>query len=357
MLTLLAGGSTNCLLDLGPINMPPTAEITAPAQSQSLYFEKVIFAAKITDADQKSDSLSVAWYIGADADCDKAVAGTPASCEMQRNDQCYFTPKVLGSICVVVRVTDRYGAKAEASRVFQVVDRPPTAVIEQTSPASTDSPLPLLSKLSFCGIHSTDPDPNDAAGLTYTWKVTQPDNTALVAKTCPSPDKPDTCSFTASMPGTYHVQLTVEDPNHMPSAPASVDVVIAEDQPPCITGTTPRSLQTLAFSTDTESFVVDSVADDVDPYPESTSGTFTWRYRIGTTGDFQRWQTGSNRLSVGPELFATALDLNEDLQIRVEYQDSVGHSLSSCDQNADRCELVPRSGCAQWVTWTVMVLP
>jgi REJ domain len=331
--------------------MPPTAQITTPVQALHRG-DKMTFTATIHDPDQSSDSLKVDWYVGTDGDCDKAMAGTAASCGTQRNDQCLFTPNTPGSICVAVRVTDRYGASAVASRVFTVENRAPTAAIVQTSPAPTTAPLPLLSNLAFSAADSTDPDPNDTEGLTFTWTVTQPDKTTVSLGTCASPDTPDMCSFTASMPGTYHVQVTVTDPCQASNS-ASVDVVIAQDQPPCITGTTPRSLQTLAFSDQTESFVVDSVADDVDPYPESTSGTFTWLYRIGTTGDFQRWLmlANSNRLAVGPALLAQAV--GDVIQIRVEYQDSRGHSLSSCDQDADRCELIP--GCAQWVTWTVTV--
>jgi hypothetical protein len=358
MLTLLAGGSTNCLVDHGPINMPPSAQITTPVQALHRG-DKMTFTATIHDPDQSSDSLRVDWYVGTDGDCDKATSGSPASCGTQRNDECLYVPKSLDSICVAVRVTDRYGATAAASRVFTVEDQAPTADIVQTRPAPAASPLPLFTNLTFSAAGSDDPDPNDQENLAFTWTVTQPDNTTLLVDTCPSLDTPDMCSFTASMPGTYHVQVTVKDPSQVKdpslpaSKPASIDVVIAQDQPPCITGTTPRSLQTLAFSDQTESFVVDSVADDVDPYPESTSGTFTWLYRIGTTGDFQRWLTlaNSNRLAVGSALLVQAV--GDVIQIRVEYQDSKGHSLGSCDQNADRCELIP--GCAQWVTWTVTV--
>jgi hypothetical protein len=359
MLTLLAGGSTNCLVDTGPINMPPTVQITGP--SQSLHRgDNVIFTATIHDPDQSSNSLNAAWYVGPDA-CDKATSGSPASCGTQHNDQCLYIPKSLDSICVAVRVTDRYGATAADSRVFTVDNRAPTAVIEQTSPAPTASPLPLLTNLTFSAAGSDDPDPNDKENLTFTWTVTQPDKSTLLVDTCPSPDTPNNCSFAASMPGTYRVQVTVKDPSQVKdpslpvSNPASIDVLIAQDQPPCITGTTPRALQGIAFSYETKSFVVDSVADDVDPYPGSSSGTFTWRYRIGQTGEFERWTTlaNSNRLAVGPALLAQAINDIGVIQIRVEYQDSKGHSLSSCDPNADRCELIP--GCAQWITWTVQV--
>ena len=119
--------------------MPPTVQIAKP--DQSLYRgEPVTFAATIHDPDQSTDSLDVVWYIG--ADCNQAAAGNPANCASQSKDQCSYSPPELGSVCVVVRVTDRYGAKAEARRAFSVEDRPPTAIIQQTSP-TTAAKLPL----------------------------------------------------------------------------------------------------------------------------------------------------------------------------------------------------------------------
>ncbi len=349
--TLLAGGSTNCLIDTGPINMPPTVQIDD--LNQSLNRDKpVIFTATIHDPDQSTDSLNVAWYVGANDNCNKAATTAPQNCNSQRNDLCSYTPTAPGPLCVIVQVTDRYGAKATASRVFTVQDQPPTAVISLISPAVIAGPLPPSSSLSFSAASSTDPDdPNGS--LTFGWTVTQ-NGTSLSASTCPSPQTPAICSFTAATPGAYHVQLIATDPSQMKSAPISVDFVINEDQPPCIVGYSPASLQTMASAGEDNSFIVTSVADDLDPYPGSTGstlGTFTWWYRVGTTGGFQREVPQvSNRLDVNADFFATG-DL---IQIRVAYQDRVSRPLSSCDQDAETCDLVP--GCAQWVTWTVQFL-
>jgi hypothetical protein len=456
LLTLLAGGSTNCLLDTGPTNMPPTVQITGP--DQPLYRQKVTFTANVHDPDQSTASLDVAWYVG--ADCGHATAGTPICRASQPgNDQCQYTPQTLDSICVVVRVTDRYGATTTASRVFDVQDRPPVAAIERTSPVSTDAILPLFSKLVFSAAGSTDPDDDDAQHLTYTWtvtqpdgsslsatdcpsqqtpaicsfaasipgkyhvqvtatdarqldnsasldvviaqdqrptaaiqrtsplstatplplfstltfsaaqstdpdmvngdtltfawKVTQPDGTDLSAATCPSPQTPAVCTFTAANPGTYHVQLTATDSSKLSSAD-SLDVAIAQDQPPCIVGFSPTTLSTIGFANQSMTFQVSNVSDDGDPYTGSgpTTGTFIWSYRTSTNGAFMRMRNlyNSNRMDFGPGSFV----IGDVVQIRVEYQDRVGRSLSSCDANADRCELVP--GCAQWVTWTVYFL-
>lgn len=458
LLTLLAGGSTNCLLDTGPINMPPTVQITGPAQP--LYRQAVTFTANVHDPDQSTASLDIAWYLGADGNCDHATASTPICRTSQAgNDRCSYTPEDLASVCVVVRVTDRYGATATASRVFDVTDRPPVAKIERTSPASTDATLPLFGKLTFSATGSSDPDDDDTQDLTYTWtvtqpdgsslsatdcpsqqtpaicsftastpgkyhvqvkatdayqmdnsdsldvmiaqdqpptafiertsplstttplplfstltfsaaqstdpdmvngdtlsfvwKVTQPDGTDLSVTTCPSPQTPALCSFTVANPGTYHVQVTAKDSSHVASAPVSADVAVATDQPPCIVGFSPTTLNTIGFADQSLTFQVSNVSDDGDPYTGSgpTTGTFIWSYRTSTNGAFLRMpRYNSNRMDFVPGVFV----IGDVIQIRVEYQDRVSRNLSSCDPNADRCELLP--GCAQWVTWTVSFL-
>ena len=269
LLTLLAGGSTNCLLDTGPTNMPPTVEINGLDQPLH-YGEEVIFTANVSDPDQSTASLDVAWYVETHGNCNHATANTPVCRASQPNDKCGYTPQDLGSICVVVRVTDRYGATATASRVFAVTDSPPVAKI---SPASTDTTLPLFSKLTFSAAGSSDPDPNDA--LTYEWTVTQPDGSVLSATTCPSPQTPDVCSFAASMSGRYHIQVTVTDAHQMDNS-ASLDVAIAQDQPPTavlerispLSTTTPLPLfSTLTFS----------AANSTDPdLANGDTLTFTW---------------------------------------------------------------------------------
>ena len=434
--------------------MPPTVQITGP--DQPLYRQKVTFTANVHDPDQSTASLDVAWYVG--ADCNHATASTPMCRATQvGNDQCGYTPQTLDSVCVVVRVTDRYGATATASRVFDVKDSPPVAVIERTSPVSTDAILPLFSKLVFSAAKSSDPDPNDALTyqwtitqpdgsalgdtnchledrpttcsftasipgkyhvqvtatdahqmdnsasldvviaqdqpptaviertspsstttplplfstltfsasqstdpdmvngdtLTFAWKVTQPDGTDLSAATCPSPQTPAVCTFTAANPGTYHVQVTATDSSKLSSAD-SLDVAIAQDQPPCIVGFSPTTLSTIGFANQSMTFQVSNVSDDGDPYTGSgpTTGTFIWSYRTSTNGAFMRMRNlyNSNRMDFGSGSFV----IGDVVQIRVEYHDRVGRSLSSCDPNADRCELV--AGCAQWVTWTVYFL-
>ena len=145
--------------------MPPTVQIAE--RNQPLHRgDPATFTANVHDPDQSTASLNIAWYVARDGNCEHATATTPICRTSQPNDQCGYAPQDLGSVCVVVRVTDRYGATATASRVFEVKDRPPVAVIERTSPVSADATLPLFSELTFSAAKSTDPDPNDAEFLT-----------------------------------------------------------------------------------------------------------------------------------------------------------------------------------------------
>ena len=355
MVTLLAGGSTNCLLDTGPINMPPTVQIDELNQSLHRGEPSATFTATIHDPDQSNDTLNVVWRVGhvsTDADCATAEASALGSCKSQpSNDRCVYIPQTLDPVCVVVRVTDRYGAKTEARRNFTVQDQPPIAGIKRTSPLSATAPLPLFSNLTFSAAppNSTDPDPGDEDSLSYSWTVIQPDGTKLSVGTCATVETSGTCSFATTMSGTYHVEVTVADVSGASSQPASVDVTIAQDQPPCIVGFKPETPLTYASPDQSTTFAVNNVNDDADPYPGSTLGTFTWWYRRGTSGSFARLSNPyqSNQVDFGKGVFVSG----DIIQIRVEYQDRINRSLSSCDQGADRCELVP--GCAQWVTWTV----
>jgi len=340
----------NCLLDTGPINSPPTVRIT---DLGPLHLgQNVTFTATIHDPNQSTDSLEVEWRVGGVGDdCDIAAAKSPPTCT---GTECACnTPGKPGAFCVEVRATDRYGASASDSHTFTVEDRAPSAVLKRTDPLATANPSPFLSKLAFSAADSTDPDPGDQDKLTFSWTVTQPSGQKLSINTCPSPDTPALCWFVAEEPGTYRIQVIATDPSQTSSEPASLEVEVAQDQPPCIAGFTPASLQTIGFADQTNSFIVTWVNDDGDPYPGSTSGTFKWFYRSGQTGDFARLSNpyNSNRLDFGPDVFA----IGDLIQIRVQYQDRINRSLSACDQNADRCEL-NHDGCAQWVTWTVSFL-
>jgi hypothetical protein len=365
LLAILADGSTSCLLDTGPINVAPTVKIDDLAGP--LHRDKsvpVTFSATIHDGNDRIDRLVVAWHIG--PDCDSAAKGPEEPSTSDSTSKCNYliptSPPDLTSICVLVRVTDPYHASTEASHVFLVEDRAPTAGIERTSPASTTATFPLLSKFAFTAEKSKDPDGDD---LTFTWTVTQPDGLGLSAnsaKTCPSADNPKLCSFTAQQPGTYRVLVRVEDPSHK-GGEDSVSVVVAKDSPPCIQAFKPASLTTIALVPDNK-FEVDYVADDVNPYPVASesgtsSGTFTWKFRSGTDGPFQRFRF-DNGASVSALSFKegdlAAISGGKDtIQIRVEYRDHPDLDLSSCSENAERCEL-NHDGCAQWVTWTVSLI-
>jgi hypothetical protein len=351
LLILLAGGSINCLLDTGPTNRLPTVQIEE--LNHPLYRgQETTFKATAYDPDQDTDSLAIAWYL--DDNCDRAIANEQVSCLNGGGTACSYKPEKLGQLCVVAEVSDRHGGKATASRKFTVENRAPTAVIVRTVPASTSTTFPLQTSLTFSAADSSDPDPDETARLTYQWTVTQPDGKKLSANTCPSAQSPATCSFTSQDSGSYRVQLVVTDPNKADSPPATLDVVIDQDRPPCIDGVSPTTQsRTIAFVDQTNSLIVTLVNDDVDSYPGSSPGTFTWYLRRGTSGEFARLNEtfNSNRLDIGVGAFMVG-DL---VQFRVEYRDRIKRDFSACtNTNSTRCELNP--GCAQWVTWEVLFL-
>ena len=342
-------GASGCLLDFGPINKRPSVQIN---EHEPLHRgETVIFAAAIIDPDEKTETLTVDWHVG--DSCDAASRTPPLSCESNVTCSYNVPAQAPDSLCVVVTVTDRYTASASDSRVFEVENRAPWADIKRTAPltsTSGSSSFPLLTSFEFSGEASDDPDPGDKTRLVYTWRVTL-NGQGLSYPKCADASRPWICAFTAQDPGSYRISLTVKDPGQKASAPASLDLDVADDSPPCIVDYDPSSLEPVRFAAQKNTFAVRAVKDDVNPYPSPNAGTFRWSYRRGLTGEFSRYSVSSNRLDFDEGSFR----IGDQIQIRVEYQDDKHRSLLSCDTNKPLCSL-NNDGCVQWITWTVTFL-
>jgi hypothetical protein len=104
------------------------------------------------------------------------------------------------------------------------------------------------------------------------------------------------------------------------------------------------------------------VDDDGDPYPpraDASGGRFVWS--LDTGAGFRRYTTPVqlSEFNVRPNSYRPG----ETVHLRVQYLDRVdlgatgGRDYSTCDPaSLGNCELTPRSGCYQWVTWTVQYL-
>ena len=272
------------------------------------------------------------------------------------------------------------GATATATLSYEVVDQAPIAVIEiqqtvgQPAPvAGQPYPLALYSTITLSGTGS-DPDSEDIALLTPIWSVYAADDTQIVLPGCPDNSKgPYVCTFSTATPGTYRVELVVND-NTMKSDPAVQFIQVAEDQLPNIVidsaeplpQTSPNESPLLLAANQVNTFTINRVDDDGDPYPTADPlnpypappAGFVWFFRLDQTGDlFKRWIGGGPTFTIPANTYLP----QQTIQVRAEYHDRVtacqpktpGCSavFAACDPNATICYSFDLR--VQWVTWTV----
>lgn len=170
-----------------------------------------------------------------------------------------LTPDAPGDYEVTVRATDPFMEATTASRTLHIQPgQLGVPQIDLVSPAGT-GPYPIGSLFQVSGAHSTGDGP-DLPGCNWTGFEPPPGSNA--APTVPCNDPASQC-FTADVPGTYRIGLSVHD-DAGDSQPIWASYVVAPDQPPCIEHTTPDFGTPMTTAT---RFVVDSVFDDLDPYP------------------------------------------------------------------------------------------
>lgn len=375
---LLAGWTAGCLLFTDAINNAPSVAITVQQDGQdanSLVRSKTAyFTAQASDPDQSTDSLQFDWYQG--KTCDKALAGSPVP--NAGHVPFPFQPADLGTGCVAVVVTDNRGATATATLKYEVVDQAPVADIKilpaagQTDPVDGQTyPLALYSELTLSGADSSDPDDVQPTPI---WHVYSADDTEISLPGCPDNSKgPYVCTFSTETPGAYRVKLVVND--NIKTSTAEQVIQVAEDQLPSIDinsaqplpPTSPNQPPRLLSANLDNSFTINRVVDDGDPYPSSDSlhpspvspAGFVWYFRYDQPGaHFDRWIGDSPIFTIPAGAFLP----EESIQVRVEYHDRVTACqpmtadcdavIQACDPNATICYSIDHR--AQWVTWTVV---
>jgi hypothetical protein len=379
LLCLLAGGTAGCLLFTDPINTAPTVAISpGPEPLQLVRSKRAQFTAIATDPDQGVDSLGFGWY--RDKTCEKALNG--ALLAQNSSPVMFFQPTDLASGCVAVVVTDNRGATASATLKYEVVNQAPTASI--TIPTSAGQPAPVPGQPYPLALYSTitllgtakDPDSEDISLLTPIWHVYYPaDGPEISQPRCPDNSKgPLVCTFATATPGSYRIELFVNDADNAKSAPAEQFIQVAGDQLPNIVlgnaqplpPRSPNEPPLLLFANLDNTFTINRVEDDGDPYPPSTPSSptlnsqagFVWYYRTPTTVLFQRLIGGGPNFTIGKDTF----NPQQVVQVRVEYHDRVTAAcqpstpgcdavFAACDRNATICYSSDLR--VQWVTWTV----
>jgi hypothetical protein len=254
------------------------------------------------------------------------------------------------------------------------VDQAPVAFIEiqQTvgQPAPVDGqpyPLALYSEITLSGKNSTDSD-DDFKLLTFIWNVYAADGTQIVLLGCPDNSKGAyVCTFSTTTPGSYRVELVVSDSSNSQDT-AEQFIQVAEDQLPNIVidsaeplpQTSPNESPLLLAANLDNTFTINRVEDDGDPYPTADPlnpypappAGFVWFFRLDQTGKlFKRWIGGGPTFTIPANTYSP----QQTIQVRAEYHDRVTAPqpkvFATCDPNATIC--YSSDFRAQWVTWTV----
>ena len=248
---------------------------------------------------------------------------------------------------------------------------------------------PLCSQIHLSAAGSTIP-PGDTP--TFTWSMDYEGNDSSGKfSDCPgvTTDKDRHRCFSASATGTYTVTLSIEDtytsngnPSTSKSLPAQFVVHVVADAPACLQRTEPdifaRTIllsrsSDLGSSYQSRTFVVDSVDDDCQPFPRTSTSQIpaqlVWSIFDGTSASPQ-WVypvTSSNSFVISQSMFPNARP-GDTVKLRVEVRDTPTqnnyrdptYQIPLCAGDLDTCcsgGTCGSSACVRWTTWTVQFQP
>jgi hypothetical protein len=390
-------GISGCLFT-DPINKAPSVTMaTSTPPEQWFRGATVEFRATATDDSDAPSAVVLKWaeFTSNDSGCawitaaiwtsqGKAVSGCSGT---SSEVPCDYSLSASEAKCLCVQAADRQGATAQACQRIKPVTPPPIAVITDDSGLPPGSACPLYSNIRLSAENSIF-----AAGdpVSFSWDLqytgTESTGKSIRLVPCPgiSADKADQhrC-FAATAPGTYQVNLTVNDTaTNPPKGTAQLAIRIKDDAPACIALTDPdvhAKVILLARNTglggsyESRTFKVYNVADDGQPYPypgdPDDGPQFVWSVYDSTQAN-PGWASASNSSSaftVSQALFPNVRS-GDSIKLRLEVRDTPTQAYYQnegkwiCDANQDLCCGLNACGgtstdCIRWTTWTVQFQP
>ena len=280
----------------------------------------------------------------------------------------YQYPARRGPFCVAVVARDEFEVEHRARlqiRMSQILVAPPPASIQVMSPARFSGPVGLFTEVRLAAADPGAFEPGEA--LRFEWKLTPPDGVVVAPPPCPDarPVGSEVC-FTPEKRGNHRIEVKVSDGTRETIA-SPFDLQV-EDRPPCIRETEPlfsSAPKFFEFYDRARVFRVLSVNDDGDPWPAPGRGSqraFRWSIRKAGS-ELSRFERRVSAIFQDFTVAAREYQPGDQIEVRVEYWDRLDLEnpdardfRTRCNPDDPVCELVPGSGCYQWITWSVEYL-
>jgi hypothetical protein len=374
VLIVLAALATGCFY-LDDINVRPVADLRETPETIGPHHRGdrvVLSATKTTDDNDDVRLLDTEWNAHAcnadGTDCDPLpFAGSSSHTVLDpialdipdwRADE---VTAVTG-VRVLLEVIDPHGARAGAELFLPVLNRDPTLSFRRQGLGNASS-YPIGVPVDIY-VMPADPDPADVDSLVVENMLAIPPKRAGSSGGLLDVDADGLHGrLFADVPGTWTITADVVD-QLGGRGTGEVVVVIDDDAPPCITGTSPVALEDATYIVDAlegaRYFAVTSVTDDLDAYPPGDDdvygdwlGQATFRWAIATPATGGAFVALSGHDLPDYLLDPAAYDPGDELRVRVEVDDRIGRT-PSCAPDQPSCS-VGGNACVQRLTWEVQI--
>jgi hypothetical protein len=323
---------------LDDINVAPQAVILQ-VSTEPVHIDKRVQFSAAQSSDEDGDELSFDWQ-----------ASTCVACAAYASDvQTNFDVPVVGHqpIRVRLKVFDIHGAASEATLEVPVINRSPELVTQVSTQPNPDGTYTVTRPIEFAAEGADE----DGDPLVYSFTLHPPPQSNPDAVTFEKLSE-TAYRLVPDVPGQWEVEIAADD-KFGGVTTIREQVTVAADEPPCLAATSPlwapENRIILLRSGGPRRFAVESVIDDLDPYPGS--------------GIHFRWLVAGPGMTVPAEIAGRdlpdllidpgELDAGDVLGVRVEIRDRNPRPLP-CGADQAACSITGDT-CLQRVTWTVEV--
>ncbi len=365
-LSLLA--ASGCFLYLDPIVQRPSIDIIPESPNPVYRGDTVKYDAVGTDPQHKA--IAFTWEVYACADgtlqssCEASpfITGTDSTQSIPVPDTLIGTSVAVQGLRIFVSARDTAGATTSSAQllVVPVGDHPPVVDVRADSRHGfvVAAPMAVYAKIG-------DPVMEELPLITLGWQVFNPPSVAFTLDDLAVPQDPNDPThvqygktFTPQGVGSWTIQVTATDSLNT-STTIMQQITVSPDHPPCLgqlTPIVPPNGDTLPI-TDPTLFVVDTVADDLDPYPptpqDPVTGVTEFQWSLMPPGGNDHVPLDgatTNRMSIDPSTY----NPGDIVELRVEIYDR-NKTMLPCPDTSETCSVISDQTCLQRQTWRVEI--